>query len=204
MPFRPRLAAAWSSVALALGLVLLSATPAAAHDVLTSTAPAADTTVSGDVDEVALTFTEPPLSGLDAGIVISVQDPSGEEVGAGDVTIDGATLRTAADLSTPGAYTVTWRSVSVDGHPVSGSYRFTSTGATVPSAAAASATATPTPGATPTEAVATTSATRAAAAGHSHALPGAAPWVLGGLAVVVAAGLVVVLLRLRRRSDPGA
>lgn len=203
MPFRPRLAAAWSSVALALGLVLLSATPAAAHDVLTSTAPAADTTVSGDVDEVALTFTEPPLSGLDAGIVISVQDPSGEEVGAGDVTIDGATLRTAADLSTPGAYTVTWRSVSVDGHPVSGSYRFTSTGATVPSASA-SATATPTPGATPTEAVATPSATRAAAAGHSHALPGAAPWVLGGLAVVVAAGLVVVLLRLRRRSDTGA
>ncbi|MCT9620207.1 copper resistance CopC family protein [Curtobacterium sp. C2H10] len=201
MPFRALLATAASAVALAF--VLVTAAPASAHDVLASTAPAADATVGGDLDQVALTFSEPPLAGLESGIVVSVTGPDGAEVGARSVDVDGSTLRTAADLTAAGSYTVTWRSVSVDGHPISGSYRFTSTGAP---------TSTPTPTATgptetPSAGTPTPSATAGAGAGATSATagssgPGATPWVLGGIAVVVAAALVAVLLVARRRTTP--
>ncbi|MDR6573459.1 methionine-rich copper-binding protein CopC [Curtobacterium sp. 320] len=201
MPFRALLATAASAVALAF--VLVTAAPASAHDVLASTAPAADTTVGGDLDQVTLTFSEPPLAGLESGIVVSVTGPDGAEVGAGSVDVDGSTLRTAADLTAAGSYTVTWRSVSVDGHPISGSYRFTSTGAptTTPTPTATGPTETPSAG-TPTP-----SATAGAGAGATSATagssgPGATPWVLGGIAVVVAAALVAVLLVARRRTTP--
>ncbi|SFF54992.1 copper resistance CopC family protein [Curtobacterium sp. YR515] len=207
MPFRAFLATAASAVALAF--VLVTAAPASAHDVLASTAPAADTTVGGDLDQVALTFSEPPLAGLESGIVVSVTGPDGAEVGAGSVDVDGSTLRTAADLTAAGSYTVTWRSVSVDGHPISGSYRFTSTGAPAPAPAP-----TPTPTATgptqtPSAGTPTPSATAGAGAGAGATSatagssgPGATPWVLGGIAIVVAAALVAVLLVARRRTTP--
>jgi methionine-rich copper-binding protein CopC len=205
VPFRALLATAASAVALAF--VLVTAAPASAHDVLASTAPAADATVGGDLDQVALTFSEPPLAGLESGIVVSVTGPDGAEVGAGSVDVDGSTLRTAADLTAAGSYTVTWRSVSVDGHPISGSYRFTSTGAPTP---------TPTPTATgptqsPSAGTPTPSATAGAGAGAGAGAtsatagssgPGATPWVLGGIAAVVAAALVAVLLVARRRTTP--
>ncbi|WP_144711656.1 copper resistance CopC family protein [Curtobacterium pusillum] len=198
MPFRALLTLAVPTAVLALVLGLAPAAPASAHDVLASTVPVADSTVDGALDRVSLTFSEPPLSGLETGIVVSVTTTGGTEVGHGDVRVDGSTVRRAADLTAAGPYTVTWRSVSVDGHPVSGSYRFTSTGAP-----ASPATTTPSPGPTaadsaaPTTAAAAPTAT-AAAVGRG---PGATPWVLGGVAVLVTAGLVAVLLLVRRRTD---
>lgn len=197
MPFRALLATAASAVALAF--VLVTAAPASAHDVLASTAPAADATVGGDLDQVALTFSEPPLAGLESGIVVSVTGPDGAEVGAGSVDVDGSTLRTAADLTAAGSYTVTWRSVSVDGHPISGSYRFTSTGAPTPTPTATGPTQTPSAG-TPTPSATSGAGATSATAGSSG--PGATPWVLGGIAVVIAAALVAVLLVARRRTTP--
>ncbi|MFJ2978743.1 copper resistance protein CopC [Curtobacterium sp. NPDC087082] len=203
MPFRALLATAASAVALAF--VLVTAAPASAHDVLASTAPAADTTVGGDLDQVTLTFSEPPLAGLESGIVVSVTGPDGAEVGAGSVDVDGSTLRTAADLTAAGSYTVTWRSVSVDGHPISGSYRFTSTGAPTPTPTPTATGPTQTPSAgTPTPSV---TAGAGAGAGATSATagssgPGATPWILGGIAIVVAAALVAVLLVARRRTTP--
>ncbi|WP_336696724.1 copper resistance CopC family protein [Curtobacterium sp. USHLN213] len=203
MPFRALLATAASAVTLAF--VLVTAAPASAHDVLASTAPAADTTVGGDLDQVTLTFSEPPLAGLESGIVVSVTGPDGAEVGAGSVDVDGSTLRTAADLTAAGSYTVTWRSVSVDGHPISGSYRFTSTGAPAPTPTATGpsqspSAGTPTPSATADAGAGAGAGATSAATGSSG--PGATPWVLGGIAVVVAAALVAVLLVARRRTTP--
>lgn len=196
MPFRALLTTAASAFALAI--VLATATPASAHDVLAGSVPAADITVRGDLDQVTLTFSEPPLAGLESGIVISVTDPDGTEVGSGDVDVDGSTLRTAADLTTAGAYTVTWRSVSVDGHPISGSYRFTSSG--VPAASPTTGTS-----ASPSAAAAAPSASATASSGPASALadpsgPGATPWVLGGIAALVAAALVTALVAVRRRT----
>lgn len=123
-------------VVAALAPVVLLAAPASAHDALVSSDPAADSSVSGDLDHVALTLSEPPLSGLQTGIVISVTDGGGAERSSGDVRIEGNTIAKDVDLAAPGSYRVQWRSVSVDGHPISGEYRFTSTGAT-PTASAA-------------------------------------------------------------------
>lgn len=210
MPFRAtaraRAAAAASAIAAALiAVVLVTASPASAHDVLAGSVPAADASVGGDVDRVALTFSEPPLAGLESGIVVSITAPGGAEVGRGAVRVEGSTLTRAADLSTAGRYTVTWRSVSVDGHPISGSYGFTSSGA-VPSASASAVT--PTPSATGAAAAGTpapSASTTPAAA--SAAAPTGTPgivWVLGGVAVLVAAALVTVLLLLRRRARSAA
>jgi methionine-rich copper-binding protein CopC len=201
VPFRALLATAASAVALAF--VLVTAAPASAHDVLASTAPAADTTVGGDLDQVTLTFSEPPLAGLESGIVVSVTGPDGAEVGAGSVDVDGSTLRTAADLTAAGSYTVTWRSVSVDGHPISGSYRFTSTGAPTPTPTPTATGPTQTPSAgTPTPSVTAGAGAGATSATAGSTGPGATPWVLGGIAIVVAAALVAVLLVARRRTTP--
>lgn len=183
--------------------VVLVAGPASAHDVLVSSAPAADSSVSGDLDRVTLTLSEPPLSGLQSGIVISVTDAGGTEHARGDVSTDGNTIGTAVDLTDAGSYQVRWRSVSVDGHPISGEYAFTSTGATAPassaSAPASSATAgtpavRPSPSATATEV-----AEAQAPAAHQH---GAATtiWLLAGLVVVALLAVLVTRLVQRRRG----
>lgn len=183
--------------------VVLVAGPASAHDVLVSSDPAADSSVSGDLDRVTLTLSEPPLSGLQSGIVISVTDAGGTEHARGDVSSDGNTIGTAVDLTDAGSYQVRWRSVSVDGHPISGEYAFTSTGATAPapsaSAPSSSATAgTPAVGPSPS-ATATEVAEAQAPAAHQH---GAATtiWLLAGLVVVALLAVLVTRLVQRRRG----
>lgn len=183
--------------------VVLGAGPASAHDVLVSSDPAADASVSGDLDRVTLTLSEPPLSGLQSGIVISVTDADGTEHARGDVSTDGNTIGTAVDLTDAGSYQVRWRSVSVDGHPISGEYAFTSTGATAPapsaSAPSSSATAgTPAVGPSPS-ATATEVAEAQAPAAHQH---GAATtiWLLAGLVVVALLAVLVTRLVQRRRG----
>lgn len=190
--------------------VVLVAGPASAHDVLVSSDPAADASVSGDLDRVTLTLSEPPLSGLQSGIVISVTDAGGSEHARGDVSTDGNTIGTAVDLTDAGPYRVRWRSVSVDGHPISGEYAFTSTGATAPApalspstSASASATAgAPTAGPSPS-ATATEVAEAQAPAAHQH---GAATtiWLLVGLVVVALVAVLVTRLVQRRRSPAPA
>ncbi|MDM7892667.1 copper resistance CopC family protein [Curtobacterium caseinilyticum] len=163
-------------VVAALAPVVLLAAPASAHDVLVSSDPAADASVPGDVDRVTLTLSEPPLSGLQTGIVISVTDAGGAERSTGDVRIDGNTIAKDVDLAAAGSYRVQWRSVSVDGHPISGEYRFTSTGATAaaPTTSASpdpAVTSAPTPTATAAAAPEASDEATAAAAtpvDHSH------------------------------------
>jgi len=173
-------------VVAALAPVVLLAGPASAHDALVSADPAAGSSVPGELDHVTLTLSEPPLSGLQTGIVISVTDGGGSERTTGDVRIEGDTIAKDVDLTAAGTYRVQWRSVSVDGHPISGEYRFTSTGATTsapstapdpattePSATSPAATGSAAPSATADAATGTSaevSATQAAApaGGHQH------------------------------------
>ncbi len=203
MRFRSLLAAA---VPVALAAVLVTAGPAAAHDTLVGATPAADSTVAGSVDEVVLTLSEPPLSGLQTGIVISVTGPDGSEHTSGDVRTDGNTIAKDVDLAAAGAYDVRWRSVSVDGHPIDGEYRFTSQGgptaaptstpaATGPSgAASATPTATATADAAVTDAVGTAAPTE-----HQHGQAGTL-WFLVGLVVLVLVAVLVTRVVSRRRA----
>ncbi|PZF57260.1 copper resistance protein CopC [Curtobacterium sp. MCSS17_008] len=199
-------------VVAALAPIVLLAGPASAHDSLVSADPAADSSVPGDLDHVTLTLSEAPLSGLQTGIVISITDGAGTERTTGDVRIEGNTIAKDVDLAAAGTYRVQWRSVSVDGHPISGEYRFTSTGATAPTPTpttapdpAATRAAAPSPTATAVAATGTSegvSATQVAAPAGDHRHH-TVLLLLVALAVVAFAAVVGIrALRDRRNGVP--
>ena len=107
-------------VALALVVLVGSAAPAAAHASLESTDPAAGAVLDGSPDAISLRFSEPVE--VQAGAV-RVFDGRGERVDDGAVERDGTTVRLPVDLD-DGGYVVTYRVVSVDGHPISGGFTF--------------------------------------------------------------------------------
>lgn len=124
-------------------LLLPGANPASAHAALRATDPADGSVVPAAPRSVTLTFTE-SVGLLDDSF--RVLDPTGHRVPTGDAEHAGGHADTArislpAGLAT-GTFTVAWRVVSADSHPVSGAFTF--------SVGAPSATAAPVP-AGPTE-----------------------------------------------------
>ncbi|MBT1541289.1 copper resistance protein CopC [Curtobacterium flaccumfaciens pv. flaccumfaciens] len=189
-------AAALAIVAAGL-LTLVGVQPASAHSALTSSTPADGAVVTEPLQTVDLTFSEAPLAGLDAGLRIQVTDASGTEVATGDVTVSGTTMRRAVDLDR-GNYTVLWRYVSPDGHPIEGTLAF--------EYRAAAPVSTPSASVTPTASTAPTPSATATATGASDGAPSSSPgiapgvWVALGAGTVLVAGAVVVLLLRRGRS----
>jgi len=181
-----------ASLAIVIGGVfaILGVQPASAHSALTSSTPADGAVVTEPLERIDLTFSEAPLAGLDAGLRIQVTDADGTDVSTGDVTVSGMTMGKAVDLEN-GAYTVLWRYVSPDGHPIDGSYGFEYR------AAVATTPPTTVPTSDPVTPTATSTATATGASdGAPDSVPGIAPgvWVALGAGTVLAAGAVVVLL----------
>lgn len=108
-------------------LVLLPTQPAFAHDYLVSSSPAGGSTVTHRLATVSLTFDAPVLNYGGSSTVLLVTGPGGttrhHETSCAHVTND--TVSAAVALGASGRYTVTWRVVSGDGHPVSDSIHFT-------------------------------------------------------------------------------
>ena len=121
-------------VALALGALLSTVGPAAAHAKLVSTSPGSAATTSSAPGTVSLTFDE-AVAEQDATVVVT--SPDGTTVTAGPAHVTGVTVAVPLKpLTATGAYHVSWRVVSDDGHPVSGQWQFTVTGlAAVPAEA---------------------------------------------------------------------
>ncbi|KQR27351.1 MULTISPECIES: copper resistance protein CopC [Curtobacterium] len=191
-------AAALAIVAAGL-LTLVGVQPASAHSALTSSTPADGAVVTEPLQTVDLTFSEAPLAGLDAGLRIQVTDAAGTDVATGDVTVSGTTMRRAVDLDR-GNYTVLWRYVSPDGHPIEGTLAFDyRAAAAVPTP---SATGAPTPTASTAPTPSATATATGASDGAPSSSPGIAPgvWVALGAGTVLVAGAVVVLLLRRGRS----
>ncbi|WP_327189989.1 copper resistance protein CopC [Streptomyces xinghaiensis] len=116
--------------------VLLGAAPASAHAALTGSVPRQGAVADRAPEEVVLTFSARVTLSADS---IRVLAPDGgradtgepRDLGTGGTVRHGVALRPGLP---DGTYTVAWRAVSADGHPVSGAYTF-SVGA--PSATAA-------------------------------------------------------------------
>ncbi|WP_138275749.1 copper resistance CopC family protein [Rhodoluna limnophila] len=114
--------------ALALTVVTIFGTQlvANAHTDELVTYPEADSIVDGGYIPIEMTFAEPLMIMEDgSGHEIAVTDPNG------DVVKLQCAIRTGVDSMTTtiasneeGQHTVAWRSVSEDGHPVSGSFAF--------------------------------------------------------------------------------
>ena len=102
-----------------------AAVPASAHAMLERTSPGADSVVARAPEAVDVTFSE--AVSLVPGAV-RVYDGGLREVDTGAATHpggdpDSASVALPSGLAA-GTYTVTWRVVSADSHPVSGGFRF--------------------------------------------------------------------------------
>lgn len=186
---RPTVRGLIAAIVTLLGLAF--ATPTVyAHDQILESSPADGATLDAPPVAVVLTFTADILPIAPA---VLVRDAAGTVVLDAEPTVAGpvATAPLPADLA-PGAYDVSWRVVSQDGHPIQGAFTFTVAGS---------------PGPAPPEPAATTPAdTPATADPESSTSPdtgsddgGSLPLALGALAGLGTVGAVVVLL-IRRRT----
>ncbi|MFI2665214.1 copper resistance CopC family protein [Micromonospora carbonacea] len=192
----PRRAAAAAALA-ALAVLAAPAAPAAAHNSLAAATPAADTRLAEPPSEITVRF----LQKLDPGLTtVVLSDATRRVVPTGAPVVAGTRATVAVAETLPdGTYTVAYRVVSTDGHPVQGSYRFTVAGpaATAPAPASAPHTAPPT--AAPTSGAAG-AAGRAGPGGGPGPLTVAAAVALAGVALAaVALGGARVLRRRRAR-----
>ncbi|WP_435172435.1 copper resistance protein CopC [Actinacidiphila sp. bgisy145] len=110
-----------------VGLLLGTAVPASAHAALIGTDPADGSVVKTAPQRVVLTFSEGVLLSDDS---LRVLDPHGTDVAAGTPghaqgKNSGATSTVALKSGLgDGTYTVAWRAISQDSHPVSGAFTF--------------------------------------------------------------------------------
>ncbi|WP_277452218.1 copper resistance protein CopC [Janibacter sp. DB-40] len=120
-PFARALGAMLAAVALMAASVII-ASPADAHARLEGSSPQDGATLSAVPPEIMLRFNEPIEAGLNQ---VSVKSGS-TEVAKGDPQVDGSNVYQPIEYTMdPGEYTVTYKVVSADGHPVSGSFTFT-------------------------------------------------------------------------------
>jgi methionine-rich copper-binding protein CopC len=170
----------------------LTGSPAWAHNSLTDASPAKNATLKKAPGGVKLTF----LQRVDPdALEIAVADSAKREVAASGPTASGKSgTLTFDDTLANGTYTVTYRVVSLDGHPVRGSYKFTVADASAPTPASPAA-RTPAPTTAPAAAAPATVPASAEASG-----PGWLGWAAGvGVILLVAAGVFVLF---RRRVWP--
>jgi len=170
--------------ALALVALLLTAGPASAHDVAESSSPADGATVATAPAKVSITFNNTPL-GL--GSEVKVTDAAGTDWTDGKVEIvDNVASQKLREGAPAGKYTVVWRVVSSDSHPIEGTFAFTAKAA---AAGAASA---------PVQTVGTAQPGATQATGTVRDSSEPFPWSIVVFAVV-ALGLLVTLGVLARR-----
>ncbi|TDE39958.1 copper resistance protein CopC [Nonomuraea mesophila] len=121
---------------LAAALLVSGAAPALAHDALKSSSPAKGAKVEA-LDEVELEFTAKVRMPF-----VIVRGPGDDQHQQGKPELDGAVVRQAVKGPLPdGKYTIAYRVVSSDGHPIEGEIPFRVEGARTPSPSAEEETA---------------------------------------------------------------
>ncbi|WFE53476.1 copper resistance CopC family protein [Micromonospora sp. WMMD1155] len=177
----PRLGATVLAVLVAL---LVPAAPAWAHNSLRAATPVQQSTVTSAPTEIVLEF----MSRLDPTFTtIVLTDAAKRKVVTGEPVVAGAKSTVQVTDTLPnGTYTVAYRVVSADGHPVQGSYPFT--------------VADPTSSAAPVvePAVSTTPSTAAAVRPDGGPNGGV---LVAGVALVAVAAALLWRRAARRRSD---
>ncbi|MEC3894864.1 copper resistance CopC family protein [Nocardiopsis alba] len=116
--------------------LLLAPSPALAHDVLTGSNPEDEATLETLPEEVVLTFNNAPMEG-GSGSAIVVTGPDEEtQYEDGELVFDGTDVSVGlAPLDQAGDYTIAFRVVSSDGHPIQETLTFTVTDEAVAEAA---------------------------------------------------------------------
>lgn len=207
-PSRPhRFTTAVGGLLLAVAAVLAPA-PASAHDTLIDSSPAAGTSVQTVPATVTLTYSADLISG--AGTTgVEVTAPDGTPVHAGEPEVAGAVVTVPlAETGPAGEYSVVWRVVSSDGHPISGEFVFEVLTGTEPTPAPTveptpDETAAPAPSEAPEETPDAGISDGSDAASDSFLSPGIIVAIVVGALFVI--GLAFAMIRARsRRPDSGA
>ncbi|MBM7505826.1 copper resistance protein CopC [Agromyces aurantiacus] len=201
----PRALAALALLAGAVGAGVLAgpAAPAIAHNRVIGESPKAESTVTSQPGSVAIE-TSDALLDVEGATAMDVLGPDGRHYATACPSVDGPVASVPVELGAEGEYTVEWRVVSADGHPITGEFGFTwapadgepiADGADAPACASAGSET----GGAATDAGggAGGEADAAASGGLGDLL-----WVVGGAAVVVVAGLAAFLLARRRPAAP--
>lgn len=117
------------AAALLISANLFSGTAAFAHDEVVSVYPEAGSSVEAGIIDLNISFNEEVLATENAaGFEIVVTNDKGEKQEIGCLSPMGSSLSARTIVGTEGEYTVDWHSVSSDGHPSEGSYKFNVTG----------------------------------------------------------------------------
>lgn len=212
-PGRVRALMRWLVAGCLMILVALAPSQAFAHSSLISSDPAEGAQLAAAPDAVTLVFSEPLLPDF---VRVLAVDASGASEELPLQSIDGATAIAAWPAAAPpGTWSVEYRVVSQDGHPINGRVTFTyaSSASPTPSPTQTSASATPTPTPTPSPSATSTptptqeptaTPTASAAEPDPEAVAASADtntgWLIAGIAVGVLAIIAVVGLIIRRRN----
>jgi methionine-rich copper-binding protein CopC len=181
--------------------------PAAAHNVLIGSDPTDGSTLQKAPTSVRLTFDQPVQ---DFEPVVTIIGPDGQRYESGAPQIDSTVVTTdVAPLPVAGGYSIAYRIVSADGHPVEGSIAFQLADGAVAadsaapssalagaSAGAGSAASSPAASAGPT---ASSSSAAVAPAASSSGLTG---WVWAAIAVAAVLVIAAIAVILRRPKQP--
>lgn len=107
----------------AAAFAVFAVAPVAAHTDLESSTPANGATLQKVPEQVTLTFGEDLLAGGDR---IVAKDDMGVQINLGPTQVKGPQLSaTWPATADGGTYTVSYRAVAADGHPLEGRIRFT-------------------------------------------------------------------------------
>ncbi|MGO1831872.1 MAG: copper resistance CopC family protein [Brevibacterium yomogidense] len=113
-------------ILIGLAYVALSAslsTPVIAHDQLLSSTPSVDENFSDAPQEISLQYSAEVMQ---VGAQVLLTDSEGGSFAVGEPSFDGTSVSAQITDELPeGAYTIAWRVVSSDGHPISGIVPFT-------------------------------------------------------------------------------
>ncbi|GGB70927.1 copper resistance protein CopC [Knoellia flava TL1] len=180
-----------------LGLVV-GVLPASAHSRLLSITPKDGASLPTTPTEVVLTFNE---SVNPQFVTVRVTDGEGTVV-AEDATASGATVTVPVpEPLAAGSYKVTYRVVSADSHPISGSTAFSITGDGVASPTAAAPSPSASPSASPDSPSAEPSPPSTDAASEQDGTSSGIPWpLLASIAAIILAVVVYARRRDRRAA----
>ncbi|SDP84220.1 hypothetical protein SAMN04487914_1567 [Arthrobacter sp. ok909] len=157
--------------------LMVPAAAAQAHDALETTDPPNGSVLGTVPATIGLTFNHTPIA---IGSVVHVRDATGTDQADGPVAILDNHVSQAVKAGAPeGNYTVVWRVVSSDGHPIDGTFIFTA-------------------GAANTAAAATPSSPGPAPADTSGAVP-AGLITAGAVALVLVIAFVALSVIIKRR-----
>lgn len=203
-------AALLAVVAGLLGLAVIGAPAAHAHADLTRSDPADGATLDRAPERITLEFSEDLLPET---VRIVAMVTGGDPLPVPEPTVEDNVARMAWPVDAPGgAYTVSYRVVSQDGHPITGSISFSyaGSGAAASSAPPTAGSASPSGSAAPspdgsaasgTGAPAADPSTSPAASGGSGDTSGSVVPLIAAVAVLLAVGIGAwILVRARRAA----